>query len=218
MNTISSSKAIFFSIFIWGKCIVKNTIIMTRPELYESLNYVNHSREKRGEMAQLILKNPQLVSPLLDIAFMVKDPISSRACWVLEFTAKEKLSYLFDYLDLFTVKIKEVRLDSSVRPIAKICEYLIISYFSETKNETQNALCLIHMERIATACFDWLIGDHKVAAKAYSMTSLLLLGRKFDWIHPELKLVLEQNYASGSAAYKARARMTLAKINKKQSL
>ncbi|MGB3152866.1 MAG: adenylosuccinate lyase, partial [Maribacter sp.] len=65
------------------------------------------------------------------------------------------------------------------------------------------------------ACFDWLIGNHKVAAKAYSMTCLLFLGRKFDWIHPELKLVLEQNYASGSAAYKARARMTLAKINKK---
>lgn len=188
---------------------------MTREELYDSLNYVDHSREKRKEMAQLILNNPNLVPHLLDIAYTIDDPISSKACWVLEFTAKEKLSYLFEYLDLFTVKIKEVHLDSSVRPIAKICEYLIIAYFSKNKNISQKTLTTTHLERIAVACFDWLIGNHKVAAKAYSMTCLLFLGRKFDWIHPELKLVLEQNYASGSAAYKARARMTLAKINKK---
>lgn len=185
---------------------------MTRDELYESLNYVNHSRQKRQEMAQLVLNNPDLVSPLLQIAFTTDDSISSRACWVLEFTAKEKLSYIFPHLDMFTQRIKEVHLDSSVRPIAKICEYLTIDYFSKTKNEIQVILKEEHLERMATACFDWLIGDHKVAAKAYSMTSLLLLGKKFDWIHPELKLVLQQNYASGSAAYKARARMTLAKI------
>ena len=190
---------------------------MNSEELYESLNYVDHSREKRKEMAQLIVNNPQLVAPLLDVAFTVDDPISTRACWVLEFTAKEKLSYLFVHLDYFTSKIKEVHLDSSVRPIAKICEYLTISYFSENKNETKNVLTANHQERIATACFDWLIGNHKVAAKAYSMTSLFLLGKKFSWIHPELKLVLEQNYASGSAAYKARARTTLAKIKKRQS-
>lgn len=194
--------------------LVQNYTFMNSEELYESLNYVDHSREKRKEMAQLIVNNPQLVAPLLDVAFTVNDPVSSRACWVLEFTAKEKLSYLFNHLDYFTSKIKEVHLDSSVRPIAKICEYLTISYFIETENDTQNILTENHLERITTACFDWLIGDHKVAAKAYSMTCLLLLGEKFDWIHPELKLILEQNYTNGSAAYKARARMTLAKIKK----
>jgi len=69
-----------------------------------------------------------------------------------------------------------------------------------------------HLEQMGAACFDWLIGEHKVAAKAYSMTSLLLLGHRFEWIHPELKMVLQQNYSSGSAAYKARARITLSKL------
>ena len=137
---------------------------MNSEELYESLNYVDHSREKRKEMARLILNNPQLVAPLLDIAFTINDPISSRACWVLEFTAKEKLSYLYNHLDLFTSKIMEVHLDPSVRPVAKICEYLIISYFSETQNETQKVVTVNHLEKITTACFDWLIGNHKVAA------------------------------------------------------
>ncbi|MEE9364291.1 MAG: adenylosuccinate lyase [Cellulophaga sp.] len=185
---------------------------MTKQELYESLNYVNHSREKRQEMAQVILENPKLIGPLLDIAFAVKDPISFRACWVMEFTAKKKLSYIFPHLDNFTTNINKVVLDSAVRPMAKICEYLILSYFSRIENETQKQLKEEHLERIAAACFDWLIGNHKVAAQAYSMTCLLFLGRKYNWIHPELKMVLEQNYTTGSAAYKARARLILAKL------
>jgi hypothetical protein len=77
-------------------------------------------------------------------------------------------------------------------------------------------MTLSHLEHMATSCFDWLIGDQKVAVKAYSMTCLLLLGRKFDWIHPELKLVLTENYAQGSAAYQARAGIILGKLNKEE--
>ncbi|MBC6998653.1 adenylosuccinate lyase [Cytophaga sp. FL35] len=185
---------------------------MTKEALYDSLNYVNHSREKRSEMAQLILKNPDLVPPLLQIAFEVDDPISNRACWVMEFTAKEHLEYLLPHINKFIENIHRVHQDSSVRPIAKICEFLTLAYFSKTSNPVQQTLNTSHLEKISSTCFDWLIGDHKVAAQAYSMTCLLLLGQKFDWIHPELKMVLEQNYPSGSAAYKARARHTLAKL------
>ncbi|WP_378176144.1 hypothetical protein [Aquimarina sp. SS2-1] len=44
------------------------------------------------------------------------------------------------------------------------------------------------------------------------MTSLYLLGTEFDWVHPELKITLENNYHSGSAAYQARSRMILKKL------
>ncbi|EAR01593.1 hypothetical protein [Maribacter sp. HTCC2170] len=185
---------------------------MTKKELYDSLDYVNHSRDKRQKMASLILSNPHFVEPLMQIAFDHDNPVSSKACWVLEFAAKNKLSYILPNIDLFTNKINKVKLDSSVRPMAKICEFLIKEYYSKNENETQTVLVNKHLEQISSACFDWLIGNHKVAAKAYSMTSLLLLGQTFDWIHPELKMVLEQNYSTGSAAYKARARMTLSKI------
>lgn len=185
---------------------------MRKEALYKSLNYVNHSREKRAEMAALVTNNPNLIAPLLAIAFTVNDPISSRACWVLEFTAKENLAFIYPHLDLFTAKISTVHLDSAVRPMAKICEYLTTSYFKQNSIPTRNNLSDEQLEKITAACFDWLIGNHKVATQAYSMTSLLLLGRKFKWILPELRTILTQNYANGSAAYKARARMTLAKI------
>jgi hypothetical protein len=165
-------------------------------------------------MARLILDNRNLVGPRMEIAFEVGDPVSSKACWVLEFTAKKRLPYLFPHLDYFTGHIGKVQLQSSVRPVAKICECLMLCFFSEQKNECQQELTNTHLQKIATASFDWLIGDHKVAVKAYSMTCLLLLGKEFDWIHAELKLVIEKNYAEGSAAHKARARHTLAKLKR----
>lgn len=165
-------------------------------------------------MARIITAQPQMVAPLLEIAFKVDDPISSKACWVLEFTTKENLNYIFPYLDDFVEKIGSLKIQSAIRPMAKICELLVLCYFSGENKDCRLALQDNHLEALAISCFDWLIGDHKVAAKAYSMTSLFLLGKKFDWIHPELRLVLEQNYAKGSAAYKARARHTLAKLKK----
>lgn len=185
---------------------------MNKEQLYQALDDVNHSRKKRKEMAQLVSDHPHLALPLLQIAIEDKDYKASKASWIIEFTAKENLQYIFPYLDLFTSSIGSLKRDSSVRPMAKVCEYLITAYFRKTKNEVQNQLNEEHLEKITNACFDWLIGDHKVAAQAYSMTCLLLLGKKFDWIHPELKMVLKQNYIAGSAAYKARARITLAKI------
>jgi hypothetical protein len=185
---------------------------MKIEQLYKSLDYVNHSREKRKEMALLVSENPQLVAPLLKVAFAQKDHISSKACWVLEFTAKENLPYIFPHLTFFTENLGKLRLHPSVRPMAKICEYLIIRYFKKEDSEIQKAMTDDHLENIVTACFDWMIGDHKVAAKAYSMTCLQLLGQKYDWIHSELRMVVEQQYAKGSAAFKARARMILAKL------
>ncbi|WP_072992622.1 adenylosuccinate lyase [Pseudozobellia thermophila] len=185
---------------------------MGKEELYQVLDHVDHSREKRAEMSSLILSRPDLVAPLMEIAFTFDDPISSRASWVLEFTAKENLDCIIPHLDLFTAHIGQVRFDSAVRPMAKICEYLTKAYFSNSENKIQKALTDRHLELITNTCFDWLIGEHKVAAKAYSMTSLLLLGSKYAWIWPELKMVIEQNYANGSAAYKARARHTLAQL------
>ena len=187
---------------------------MTTVELYNELNYVNHSREKRLYYANLVTNNPDLIPKLLDILFMVDDKISPRAAWVFEFMCNHDIEIIIPYLDKFTENMKRVHKDSAVRPIAKICEFLAKAYTSKTSNNIKNVLTEIHKERIIETCFDYMINDEKIAPKAYSMNTLFLLGNEYDWVHPELTLILERDFQMQSSGFKARARHILKKIKK----
>lgn len=189
---------------------------MTIAELKIQLESVNHSREKRKTNSTMVIQNPELIPMLFTIAQEVNKPISCRAMWLLEFVCREDLQQILPYLNEMLQTIKLVKLDPAIRPAAKICEYLIVNYYSKNPiPKIHNTLTQHHKEFIAECCFDWMIDDTmKVAPKAYSMTSLYLLGNELNWIHEELSLILEQQYHTGSAAYKARARMVLEKIKK----
>ncbi len=186
---------------------------MSTEELYKDLRYVNHSREKRLYYANLVIQNPDLIPSLLDILFRVDDKTSCRAAWVFEFMCGERLEAALPYLDTFTEHMHRVHLDPAVRPVAKVCEYLVKAYYNKNANEVQKALLPLHKERIVEACFDWMINDEKIAPKAYAMNALYLLGREYDWIHPELAMILERDYQMQSSGFKARARHILKKIN-----
>lgn len=190
---------------------------MTTQELYNELNYVNHSREKRAYYANLVLENPNLITKLLEVLFKVDDKISPRAAWVLEFVCSNSTETILPYLDEFTSKMHKVHLDSAVRPVAKICETLIDAYYSKIDNEAKKKVSEIHKQRIIETCFDYMINDVKVAPKAYAMHTLFLLGKDYDWVHPELVTILERDFQTQSAAFKARARHILKKIKKSSS-
>lgn len=185
---------------------------MTTSQLYDSLNYVDSSRENRLKYAQLVLKNSDLIPKLMEILFMVDDKLSCRAVWVLEYVCGKKLEAIFPYLDTFTENIHKVHLDSAVRPVAKICEYLVKAFYSKENNAIQSVLQLKHKEKIIETCFDYMINDEKIAPKAYAMNTLYLLGQDFDWIHPELVQILERDFLNQSAGFKVRAKQILNKI------
>ncbi len=190
---------------------------MTTAQLYEELNYVNHSREKRLHYANLVIANPDLIEKLLKILFMVDDKISPRAAWVFEFMCKENLEEAIPYLDYFTENMHKVHQDSAVRPVAKVCEYLVKAYYSRTDNRMKTELLPRHREKIIAVCFDYMINDEKIAPKAYAMHSLYLLGKDYDWIHAELVLILERDFQMQSSGFKARAKQIIKKVKSKKS-
>ena len=187
---------------------------MTKEQLYEELNYVNHSRENRLKYALMVIEQPELIPKVIDILFAVNDKISPRAAWLLEFMARENIDSMLPFLDRFTEEMHRVHKDSAVRPVAKICEYLVEAYFSKHQNHTKDYLKTIHKERIIELSFDYMITEQKIAAQAYSMNTLYLLGMEYDWVHPELIIILERGFSTGSAGYKARARQLLKKLKK----
>jgi hypothetical protein len=185
---------------------------VTTEALYKELNYVNHSREKRKFYANLVIDQPELIPQLLEVLFMVNDKISPRAAWVLEFFCNDHLEKFIPYLDILLPQLKHIKLDSALRPCAKICEYIAKAYSGKEKNTVKTSLTNSQKEQIIEACFDWMITEQKVAVKAYSMTTLYLFGKEFDWIYPELRIILERDFSFQSAAFKARARQILKKI------
>ena len=185
---------------------------MTTETLYKELSDVDHSREKRQFYANLIMAEPERIPQLLDIIFKVNDKISCKAAWVFEFVCGENLDLALPYLDQFTTNLSKVHLDPAVRPVAKVCEYLTKSYYTDQNQKVKAALLLTHKEGITESCFDWLINDAKIAPKAYAMNSLFLLGTEFNWIHPELKTIIERDYQLQSSGFKARARQILLKL------
>ena len=185
---------------------------MTTETLYNQLNYVNHSRENRMHYAQMVINDCSLIPKLIDILLMVDDKVSARAAWVLEFVCGERLEVIIPYLDIFTTNMHKVHLDSAIRPVAKICEYLAKAYYGKEPSKIKEALLTIHHEKIIEVCFDFLISNQKVAPKAYAMNTLYLFGKDYDWVHPELAVILERDFYKESAAFKARARHLLKKL------
>lgn len=187
---------------------------MTQARLYKELDYVDHSRKKRDHYASLLIEQPSLLQPLLEILFMVDDKQSPKAGWLIEFATKNNLSLLFPYLDDFISKMHTVYQDPALRPVAKICERLTLSYYKEQHPLSQKALQPKHKEQMINAGFDWLITDQKVAVKAYTLTTLYHLGTEIDWVHPELLIIMENQYPTSSAAFQARTRHVTGWIKK----
>lgn len=171
-------------------------------------------RSNRNRVRNYVIDNPELFPFLLEISFQVDTKLSIKATWILELVCEKHLNWLAPYLDTFTSNIGTAHLDSAVRPLSKICNFMAIVYNSKKDSIVKNSLSKIHIELIIESGFDWMISNHKVATKAYTMNALYLFGKNSDWVHHELKLILQQNIPTESAAYKARGKITLDLINR----
>lgn len=181
---------------------------MMASEFQKNLDYVTGHRANRQKYADEVLNNLELFSELIQLCFQISNKNSSKACWILEFVCYQKLEWLTAHLDFFCSQIKNLKDESSIRPAAKICQLLVFSHYKEKKA----VLSEKHLEEITESSFDWLINDTKVASKAYSMRTLYLLGQHYDWIHPELKIIITKDFPNHSAAYKAVAKEVLKKL------
>jgi hypothetical protein len=183
-------------------------------ELYKALDYTTATRTNRQKASQWVLEHPETFPGLLELSFNVTGDISQKAAWVVEFICREQLAYLYPHLDYFFENLPGATKDQIVRPMAHLCELLSRAYY---KKKDPQLLCLLtetHKTHMTECSFDWLISDQKVACQVRAMTALYLLGTEFDWIHPELEEILEQNIHIGSAGYKARGRSVLSQITR----
>ncbi|PWG04772.1 adenylosuccinate lyase [Polaribacter aquimarinus] len=177
----------------------------------------NPKRENRQRVANIVLENQSLFKDLITITFDVENKISIKAAWILEWICTHhQLEWMIPHLDEFTSKIATVQFDSAIRPCAKICEHLAVAYYSKDENHIKRNLTFPQIDTIVETGFDWLITPQKIAVRAYTMTFLYLFGLERDWIHPELKHLIESKIIHESKGCKARGKHILALIEKHQ--
>jgi hypothetical protein len=177
-------------------------------DFQKRLTSVAGYKDSRQKYADEVLANPELLSELIPLCFETTNKSHPKACWVLELICYEKIESIESYLAFFCDNIEKLTNESAVRSASKICMFLAKTHFKK-------AIIILsehQLQQITEACFDWLIKDTKVASKAYSIRALHLIGLHSDWILPELKQILEKDYANHSPAYKAVAREILKKI------
>lgn len=166
-------------------------------------------RAIRDEISGYVLGNRDTFYALFALALDTSSKNHHKACWNLELVLEKKIDWLTPFLDEFCDALPAFTDDGARRSISKICLFIGREHFA--KNSPGFAADN-QLEKIASACFDWLIGDSKVATKAYAMRALFLLGKKFDWIHSELGEILPKDFSMHSAAYRAVAREILKKL------
>lgn len=183
----------------------------------ELQNLGNAGKDNRQRVSNIVLENKELFEPLLEVTFQFDQPISVKAAWVLEWICTHhQLNWMIPHLTFFTENLKNLTFDSAIRPCAKICEHLANAYYSKKDNELKSKLNNEHIQAIIETGFDWLITPQKIAVRAYTMNTLYLFGLENDWVHPELKHLIETKIIHESKGTKARGKHILNLIEKHQ--
>lgn len=179
-----------------------------KSELHQLLENCSIARKERDKMRNLVIRKPEFIPELCDIAFHLEDEMHIKAYWILELVSEKKLRLLTPYFEDFCEIIPKLTDDSAKRTASHLI------FFLTKSNHRANGINLTQLQetQIIEMCFDWLIRDEKVATKVYAIKALFVLGKKYEWIHVELKNIIQQDYANHSEAYQAATRNILKKM------
>lgn len=182
---------------------------MTKEQLHLRLNSGRLSKNQILELVQELLHTPNLVGELLKAIWIEDKKNKFNASWVFDHLMRKKLDLILPIVEDFANGLENLESESCIRPMAHVCELLALAKYKKQNPKYITGLSNNVLEKIVSACFDWLIGTQKVAAKVFAMTSLLHLGTEFKWIHPELKPILEKSITKGTVGYKNRAQKVI---------
>ncbi|MCU4189624.1 hypothetical protein M9Q43_10670 [Flavobacterium sp. HXWNR29] len=178
--------------------------------MYQKIEESTCHVASRKMVSNFAMKDENHLKEMIQLAFDTKDELHVKAFWSLDLVCEKKLKQFVPYIEDFCSVLPKINDDSALRPVTKIAFFLVKS------NHRKNGISLTQQQEhnLIEALIDRLIQDEKVAAKVYAMKALFVLGKKYDWVHEELKTIIEQDYSNHSAAYQAATRNLLKKLNK----
>jgi len=172
-----------------GNAILK--LKMNKSQLIQELEAVkNAKRVYRDKAASYVLDHPEEMPELISLVFDIKSPLHIKAAWILELVCIVNISLMGSHATGFLKNMQQVVHESALRPVSKVCYFITKIHFSD--NNKYFELSKEAVDQIIECNFDWLIEDHKVATQVYAMDTLQYLGKQYNWVQEELKLILQK--------------------------
>ena len=174
-------------------------------DFYNKIAKSNASTNCRNNLKKLVLDEANLLVDLTQIATTITDKNHYKAVWIIEMIAETHVELLTDFTSDLIDTFSKCKHQSAVRGMSRVAYFIGVS--------DKIKLSEIENEKIIETCLDCLIGDAKVAPKAYAMYTLSHFSKSHDWITAELQNIIEKDFALQSAGYKAAAKEVLKKIS-----
>ncbi len=175
-------------------------------DFYNKIAKSDASTNCRNNLKKSVLDDADLLVDLIQIATTIADENHYKAVWITEMIAETHTNLLTGFTSHLIDSFSKCKHQSAVRGMSRV------AYFIGTSNKI--TLTESEEEKVIETCLDWLIGDAKVAPKAYAMYTLSHFAKSHDWIATELQNIIEKDFARQSAGYKAAAKEVLKKISR----
>lgn len=178
--------------------------------MYQKIESSTCHVASRKMVSNFAMKDEKNLGEMIELAFDIQHELHIKAFWSLDLVCEKKLKQFVPYILGFCSILPKIKDDSALRPATRI------AYFLTKSNHRKNGISLTQEQEhnLIEALIDRLIQEEKVASKVYAMKALFILGKKYDWVHEELKTIIEQDYSNHSAAYQAATRNLLKKLKK----
>ena len=151
------------------------------------------SRNQIDYILNLIGKDKNSISTLIDLALFGKYPHANRAAWALDVLDRTHPELITPHLETLLSNLKNITSDSVKRPVFSIL--------------SKRDLPKKHQTFLIDYCFDILQNNtEKIASRVFSMEILAKIAEDEPDLLTELLSVIDMHYDNASAGFKSRAR------------
>lgn len=163
--------------------------------------HLGDSSKKLADLTvNMVIDNPLLIEPLLEISCTESGPLAQRASRVLSIYFCSFPELLKPHVSRIIADLNKLKSEGSMRNFLKI--------FSEVPLNLSNKNKSILLNR----CFDYLSENSSIAIKAYSMDILYRFSTEIPEIKNELYHLIESQMPEFSAGLKSRGKKILKRL------
>ena len=167
---------------------------------------LEHSRDNAMRIAHFAVTSPEHFKELMECFATNEYRLSQRAAWSVSWAARHKPEMVKPYIELLVSRLQLTQVHPAViRNTVRILELIDIP-------ERYHGI-------VMDSCFKFIASPQTpVAIKAFSLTTLYNLSRVYPEIQSELHLIIEERWATETAAFRSRGKKILTAIHKNQGL